>query len=172
MILDAPACPAISEVALFRSVAPVPVAAPRSSDATLISPRDWKVVTATAPGAEALLDGDGATIWSQPAPTTTPAGVTLDFGTTQTVAGFSLTPWRHPDKVSAPPRNYRAETSIDGKTWTAAADGEFQNIAYALATQRIPFTAPRPLRYLRLTFAATSVPAEKLAIADIGAFTR
>ncbi|WP_137898948.1 alpha-L-fucosidase [Sphingomonas sp. 2SG] len=172
VILDAPACPAISEVALFRSVAPAPVAAPRSSDATLISPRDWKVVTATAPGAEALLDGDGATIWSQPAPTTTPASVTLDLGTTQTVAGFSLTPWRHPDKVSAPPRNYRAETSTDGRTWTAAADGEFQNIAYALATQRIPFTTPRPLRYLRLTFAATAVPAEKLAIADIGAFTR
>ena len=88
------------------------------------------------------------------------------------VAGFSLTPWRHPDTVSAPPRSYHAETSVDGKSWTRAADGEFQNIAYALATQRIPFTAPRTVRYLRLSFAATAVPAAKLAIADIGAFTR
>ncbi len=84
----------------------VPVAAPPSHDAAVLSPRDWTVVTATAPGAEALLDGDGSTVWSQPAPTTTPASVTLDMGKTQTVAGFSLTPWRHPDKVSAPPRGY------------------------------------------------------------------
>ncbi|MEE8610849.1 MAG: alpha-L-fucosidase [Sphingomonas aquatilis] len=172
VILEAPACPAISELSLFLAVAPVPVAAPPSHDAAVLSPRDWTVVTATAPGAEALLDGDGSTVWSQPAPTTTPASVTLDMGKTQTVAGFSLTPWRHPDKVSAPPRGYTAETSTDGKTWTPAAQGEFQNIAYALSTQRIPFTTPRPVRYLRLTFAATAVPAQKLAIADVGAFTR
>ncbi|MCU6453439.1 alpha-L-fucosidase [Sphingomonas sp. A2-49] len=172
VILDAPACPAISEFALFRSVAPVPVAAPRSTDTAILSPRGWTIVAASAPGAEALLDGDGSTVWSQPAPAGTPASVTLDLGTAQRVAGFSLTPWRHPDKASAPPRGYRAETSLDGKTWAPAAEGEFQNIAYALATQRIPFTAPRSLRYLRLTFAATAVPAAKLAIADVGAFAR
>ena len=172
VILDAPACPAISELALFRSIAPVAVAAPRGTDDAVLSPREWTVVAASAPGAEALLDGDGSSIWSQPAPTGTPASVTLDLGKTQTVAGFSLTPWRHPDKQSAPPRGYRAETSVDGKTWIATADGEFQNIAYALATQRIPFATPRAMRYLRLSFAATAVPAAKLAIADVGAFTR
>lgn len=36
----------------------------------------------------------------------------------------------------------------------------------------VPFTAPRSIRYLRLTFAATAVPAAKLAIADVGAFVR
>ncbi len=172
VILDAPACPAISEFALFLGVAPVPVAAPRSNDAPILSPRDWTVVTASAPGAEALLDGDGSSIWSQPAPTATPASVTLDLGKAQIVAGFSLTPWRHPDRQSAPPRDYRAETSIDGRSWSPAAEGEFQNIAYALATQRIPFTMPRSLRYLRLTFPATAIPAAKLAIADVGAFAR
>ncbi|WP_230781526.1 alpha-L-fucosidase [Sphingomonas sp. Leaf37] len=172
VILDAPACPAISEFALFLGVAPVPVAAPRSNDAAILSPRDWTVVTASAPGAEALLDGDGSSIWSQPAPTATPASVTLDLGKAQIVAGFSLTPWRHPDRQSAPPRGYRAETSIDGRSWSPAAEGEFQNIAYALATQRIPFTTPRSLRYLRLTFPAMAIPAVKLAIADVGAFAR
>ncbi len=172
VILDAPACPAISEFALFLGVAPVPVAAPRSNDAAILSPRDWTVVTASAPGAEVLLDSDGSSIWSQPAPTATPASVTLDLGKAQIVAGFSLTPWRHPDRQSAPPRDYRAETSIDGRSWSPAAEGEFQNIAYALATQRIPFTTPRSLRYLRLTFPATAIPAVKLAIADVGAFAR
>lgn len=94
--------------------------------------------------------------------------MTRDLGKTQMVARFSLTPWRHPDTQSAPRRDYRTETSADGKTWTVAAEGKFQNIAYALATQRIPFTAPRAMRYLRLTFAATAVPAAKLAIADVG----
>ena len=172
VVLEAPACPAISEVALFRSVAPIAVAAPRRDDAAILSPRDWVIVVASAPGAEALLDGDGSSIWSQPAPSATPASVTIDLGKTQTVAGFSLTPWRHPDKESAPPRGYRAETSVDGKTWLLAAEGEFQNIAYALATQRIPFTSRRSLRYLRLTFAATAVPAAKLAIAGVGAFVK
>lgn len=172
VILEAPACPAISEVALFLSVAPVPVAAPRVVDAANLSTQGWTIAAASAPGAEAIIDGDGATVWSQPAPTTTPASVTIDLGKAQTVAGFSLTPWRHPDKVSSPPRGYRAETSIDGTTWSPAAEGEFQNIAYALSTQRIPFTTPRQVRYLRLTFAATAVPAQKLAIADVGAFAR
>ena len=172
VILDAPACPAISEVALFLAVAPVAVAAPAGRASAELSPRNWTIVAASAPGAEALLDGDGTTVWRQPAPTATPASVTLDIGAAQTVAGFSLTPWRHPDKGSAPPRGYRAETSVDGKSWTRAAEGEFQNIAYALATQRIPFAAPRSLRYLRLTFAATAIPAQSLAIADLGMFTR
>ena len=73
---------------------------------------------------------------------------------------------------SAPPRGYVAETSVDGKSWTPAGSGEFSNIAYALSTQRLPFTIVRPVRYLRLTFAEMSKPAEKLAIAGIGGFTK
>ncbi|WP_210357030.1 alpha-L-fucosidase [Sphingomonas beigongshangi] len=173
VILEAPVCPAISEIALFRSVAPADVAPPQSNDPTTLSTRGWKVVAATAPGAEALLDGDGSTVWTQPAPTTrAPAGVTLDIGGVQTIAGFSLTPWRHPDPDSAPPRGYRVETSLDGTSWAPAGDGEFPNIAYALSTQRIAFAAPVRARYLRLAFPAAAKPVGQLAIADIGAFTR
>ena len=173
VILDAPACPAISEFALFRSVAPVPVAPPRSSDPTILSPRGWTVVAASAPGAEALLDTDGSTVWSLPAPSdASPASVTLDTGAAQTIAGFSLTPWRHPTPDAAPPRGYRVETSVDGRNWTPAGEGEFPNIAYALSTQRIAFAAPVQARFLRLTFTAVAKPAAKLAIADLGAFTR
>ncbi len=103
VILEAPACPAISEMSLFRSVAPVAVAAPRGTDTAVLSPRDWKVFAATAPGAEALLDGDGSTVWSQPAPATTPASVTLDLGTAQRVAGFSLTPGATPTRSARRP---------------------------------------------------------------------
>ncbi|AXJ95694.1 MULTISPECIES: alpha-L-fucosidase [unclassified Sphingomonas] len=173
VILAAPACPAISELSLFRSVAPVAVAPPQSNGPTILSPRGWTIVAASAPGAETLLDTDGSTVWSQPAPTAaTPASVTVDMGAAQSLAGFSLTPWRHPDADSAPPRSYRAEISLDGKSWTPAGEGEFPNIAYALSTQRIGFAAPVRARYLRLTFSAVAKPVGKLAIADIGAFTR
>ncbi|MGE7204669.1 alpha-L-fucosidase [Sphingomonas sp. NPDC019816] len=171
-IVEAPVCPAISEVSLFQSVAPVPVPAIVSSDPTVLATTDWTIVSATAPGAEKLLDNDAKTIWVQPAPVAgKPASVTVDMGQVRDVAGFSLTPSRQVMIDAAPPRGYVAETSVDGKNWTAAGSGEFSNIAYALSTQRLPFSSPRPVRYLRLSFAQVAKPAAKLAIAGIGAFT-
>ncbi|MFV0921139.1 alpha-L-fucosidase [Sphingomonas parapaucimobilis] len=172
-IVDAPVCPAISEVSLFQSVAPVPVPAIVSSDPTVLATTGWTIVSATAPGAEKLLDNDAKTIWVQPVPVAgKPASVTVDMGQVRDVAGFSLTPSRQVMIDAAPPRGYVAETSVDGKSWTPAGAGEFSNIAYALSTQRLPFTSVRPVRYLRLTFAEMSKPAAKLAIAGIGGFTK
>ncbi|WP_428968385.1 alpha-L-fucosidase [Sphingomonas sp. Xoc002] len=172
-IVDAPVCPAISEVSLFQSVAPVSVPAIVSSDPTVLATTDWNIVSATAPGAEKLLDNDAKTIWVQPAPVAgKPASVTVDMGQVRDIAGFSLTPSRQVMIDAAPPRGYVAETSVDGKSWTPAGSGEFSNIAYALSTQRLPFSSVRPVRYLRLTFAEMSKPAAKLAIAGIGGFTK
>lgn len=169
-ILEAPACPALSEIALFRQVAPVPVARPRSNDLTLSS-RGWRIVAASAPGAEALLDDDAATRWTTPVPTAAaPVAVTIDLGDAPLLAGFSLTPSRTIAKGIVPPGTYRCETSLDGRIWQAAAQGEFANIAYALATQRITFATPRRARFLRMTFATTATPGDKLAIAGLGAF--
>jgi alpha-L-fucosidase len=173
-IVAAGACPAISEVALFRHVAPAPVLAVRVSDPTILPTAGWRIVAASPGGdPQHLLDDDAATVWSVPAPTPGhPAGVTIDLGATYPVAGFSLTPSRHVMVDAAPPRDYRAETSIDGAHWQTAASGEFSNIAYALATQRIPFAAARPARFLRLSFATTAVTAHNLTIAGIGAFSK
>ena len=172
-IVEAPVCPAISEVSLFRSVSPVPVPAIVSSDPTVLDTKGWTIVSASAPGAEKLLDNDAKTIWTQPAPAPgKPASVTVDMGQIRDVAGFSLTPSRQVMVDAAPPRGYVAETSVDGRNWTPAGAGEFSNIAYALSTQRLPFTSVRPVRYLRLTFAEMSKPAATLAIAGIGGFTK
>lgn len=172
-IVEAPVACAISEVSLFQSVAPVAVPAIVSSDPTVLATTAWRIVSATAPGAETLLDNDAKTIWTQPAPVAgKPASVTVDMGQVRDVAGFSLTPSRQVMVDAAPPRGYVAETSVDGNSWTPAGSGEFSNIAYALSTQRLPFTSVRPVRYLRLSFAELSKPAAKLAIAGIGGFTR
>lgn len=171
-ILEAPVSPAISEFALFRSAAPVDVPAIVSSDPTVLDTAGWKIVAASAPGAEKLLDNDAGTIWAQPAPGAgRPAGVTVALPETVLLAGFSLTPSRQVMTNAAPPRGYVAETSVDGKQWQPAATGEFSNIAYALSTQRITFDAPRNARYLRLRFAETALPTPRLAIAGIGGFT-
>ncbi|UIJ44311.1 alpha-L-fucosidase [Sphingomonas cannabina] len=171
-IVEAPACPAISEFALFRSVAPVPVPPIISSDPSVLDTSGWRIVEASAPDAERLLDNDAATIWLQPAPThDRPARVTIDLGKPVELAGFSLTPSRQVMTGAAPPKGYVAETSDDGTNWKPAASGEFSNIAYALSTQRIAFATPRQARYLRLTFAETAVTARRLAIAGIGGFT-
>jgi alpha-L-fucosidase len=170
-ILEAPVCPAISELALFRSVAPVDVPPIVSSDPTVLSTAAWRVVEASAPGAEKLLDNDAATIWIVPAPVAgKPARLVFDLGAQQMLGGFSLTPSRQVMTGAAPPHGYVAETSVDGRSWEPAAQGELPNIAYALSTQRLAFATPRPARYLRLTFARTAVPADRLAIAGIGAF--
>jgi len=170
-VLDAPACPAISEFALFRAAAPVPVPAIVSSDSTVLDVTNWKIVSASASGAERLLDNDAATIWVQARPMPgTPAQVTVDLGADTNLAGFSLTPSRQVMTDAAPPKGYIAETSLDNTNWEPGAVGEFANIAYALSTQRIAFARMRRARYLRLTFAEAAVPAAKLAIAGIGGF--
>jgi alpha-L-fucosidase len=170
-ILEAPVCPAINEIALFRSVAPVPVPPIVSSDPTVLSTANWRIVEASAPGAEKLLDNDAATIWTAPAPTPGhPVRVTVDLGSEITLAGFSLTPSRQVMTDASPPKGYVAETSVDGRSWQPAATGEFANIAYALSTQRIAFAQPRAARFLRLTFAESASASPKLAIAGIGGF--
>ena len=170
-ILDAPACPAIGEFALFASVAPVLVPPIVSTDPTILDVTKWRIVEASAPDAQKLLDNEAGTIWIQPSPQPgAPARVTVDLGASIALAGFSLTPSRQVMTDAAPPRSYVAEISAEGTNWEPAAAGEFSNIAYALSTQRIPFGRARSARYLRLTFAETAVPAASLAIAGIGGF--
>lgn len=162
----AEAGPTLREFALFLSVNPVQLPPAKASDTSIVARDGWKVIAASAPGAEAVLDDNARTAWTSPAP----ASLTIDLGKTERLAGFSLTPTRHVDPQAAPPARYGVETSIDGKNWIKPQEGEFQNINYARATQRIPFTAPREARYLRLSFPRPAVPAAAIAVATIGAF--
>ncbi|WP_333980989.1 discoidin domain-containing protein [Sphingomonas aerolata] len=118
-ILEAPACPAIREIALFRQVAPTAVATVVASDPSIVATTRWSIAAASAPGAQALLDNDTATSWALPAPKAgAPASVTIDLGATETLAGFSLTPSRAVMADTAPPRatgSRRAPTAPTGE---------------------------------------------------------
>jgi alpha-L-fucosidase len=62
------------------------------------------------------------------------------------------------------------EWSADGQSWQKATSGEFSNIAYARATQRIHFPAPVSARWLRFAFPASATGEANLSIAEISAF--
>lgn len=168
-VLEGSACPAISEIGLFLAVAPAAVAAISVAESGAIDARGWTVAAASAPGADRAIDGNPGTAWMPPAPAPGHlVSLTLAFPAQIPLGGFSLTPSREPIDDASPPSGYHAWTSLDGKVWEEAASGEFANIAYALATQRIMFDQSRPARFLRLEFAAAAVPARQLAIAEIG----
>lgn len=164
--VEAEAGPALREFALFRSVAPATLPPPAASDPRIVARDGWTIVKASAPGAEAVLDDNPRTAWTSPAP----ASIVIDMGKVERLAGFTFTPTRHVDPQAAPPAGYRVEVSLDGKSWGGLEQGEFPNINYARATQRIAFAAIREARYLRLRFDRPAVPAPAIAVAAIGAF--
>jgi alpha-L-fucosidase len=165
-IVDAPVCPAITEIALFRSVAPRAVPRIRSKNAGLLDRSAWRIIASSAPGAEAILDGDATTPW-RAVPT---ASLTIDLGKVERMSGFTLTPLRDVTEKSGPPARYAVETSLDGKHWQPLKDGEFSNIANARQTQRVRFDSIASGRMLRFTFPLVATAAPTIAIAEIGAF--
>lgn len=162
----AEAGPTLREFALFLSVAPAQLPPARISDPSIVTRTKWTIADATGSGAQAVLDNNAKTAWTSPAP----ASISIDMGAVEPLAGFTLTPTRHVDPQAAPPARYRVETSIDGAQWTPAGEGEFQNINYARATQRIAFTSARQARFLRIAFPRPAVAAPAIAVATIGAF--
>ncbi|MBB5699450.1 alpha-L-fucosidase [Sphingomonas yantingensis] len=164
--VEAEAGPALCRIALYRSVAPRTLPPAVASDPSLISSAGWRIVAASADGGAALFDDNAKTAWQSPAP----ASVTIDLGRTEALRGFLLTPTRHVDPDAAPPSRWRAETSLDGKSWTAAGEGEFANINYARATQRPAFAGVRQARFLRLHFPVPAVPAPRIAVAGLAGF--
>lgn len=165
-VVEAPVCPSISEVALFRQVAPAGVALPEVRGDDAIVPGGWTIVSASAPGAERLFDGDTSTSWQVPFPDADgEAKVTIALGRAERVTGFVLTPSRAVMTNASPPRRYRLELSNDGRTWRAVAQGEFSNIANSLTPQHIKF-ASSEAGFARLTLMGLARPAAHLAVAE------
>ncbi len=132
---------------------------------------DWKIASASAPGAEALIDdGRGSTWRASLGDTAKPCAVTLDLGQARALRGFTLLPaWDRPRGAGAPAA-YRVMTSLDGMAWAPAAEGEFSNIAASLAPQRITFAA-RQARYLKLEITRAAKGEGEIVFAELGVIT-
>ena len=167
-IVDAPVCPAISEIALFRQVDPAGVELPAARPNDVLPPEAWSIIAAAAPGAEELTDDDSGTVWRVPVTDPTQeVSITMKLAVPVRLRGFVLIPSRAVMTDAAPPKRYRVEASMDGKTWTTARTDEFSNIANALTPQRIVFPSSPTAAFVRLSLIGLAAPARNMAIAGV-----
>ena len=112
----------------------------------------WKVVDfdsqqRDAP-ASAAIDGKAETRWETTA-TPGPHHITIDMGSPRRIAGLTYLP-RQDGMAYGLVRQYKIETSLDGKTWTVVVpSGEFANLRNnpELQTVRFPAINARFLRF-------------------------
>ncbi len=165
-IIEASACPAITEFALFRSVAPVAVHSLRNAADEVVSPSLWKVQKASAPGAETLFGAPSAA-WRSPSP----ASFEIDLGQPEVCRGFVLTPLETDPPQAGPPARFTVELSWNGTDWEPVADGELSNIVNARQPQRILFPRARG-RYIRFFFPTAATNAPDIAIGKLTLLAR
>jgi alpha-L-fucosidase len=87
------------------------------------------------------------------------------MGSTKKLKGFTFTP-RHDGLLAGVPDRYRFETSLDGTTWSQAAEGEFGNLRENPVKQTVSF-APASARYFRFT-GLHALEKNHVSVAEIG----
>ncbi len=136
---------------------------------------DWKIVRASAPGAERLIDELNRTDWIAPLTGADgkPCSVTIDLGRSVDVRGFVLKPGWHAPQGAGDPAAWTVRVGDDpALTGPPQERGEFSNIAANQAPQRLAFARPRHGRYIEIAFTRTAKGEQRLAIAEIGILTR
>ncbi|MBB4843652.1 alpha-L-fucosidase [Paucibacter oligotrophus] len=128
----------------------------------------WRIVQASAPGAEALFDEAPATLWESPLA----AELTLSLGRTHELRGFSLMPAAQLPAGAGAPVRYVCQLSLDGETWSLAGQGEFSNIAANSGLQTLRFAKPWRAGFVRLQFPQATAEQGRIAFAELGVLTR
>lgn len=153
-ITAALAVPCLSEFSLFKEPEGV-----RGPNAGLVrrKPVGWSVVASSNDGkgakADKAIDGDVSTFWhTHPVAgeLPPPQSFTVDTGKERKAKGFFYVPRQDNTRHGLTDR-YRFEGSLDGKTWTILAEGEFGNLRANPQEQAVTFTTPTSLRYFRFT---------------------
>ncbi len=130
-----------------------------------VAPARWRVLAGDAK-AQQVIDGQADSWWA--CPENGPQEIVIDLGETLDLRGFTYLPMQA-RWISGFIREYECLTSLDNKTWTPAAEGEFGNILNSPIRQRVAFDA-RPARYLKLIAKAT-VDGRPASFAEIGVLT-
>lgn len=136
---------------------------------------DWKILRASAPGAERLIDELNRTDWIAPlvGPDGKPCSVTIDLGRNLDVRGFVLKPGWHAPQGAGDPATWTVRIGDDpALAGPVQESGEFANIAANQAPQRLAFRRPHHGRYVEIAFTRTAKGEKQLAIAEIGILTR
>jgi len=168
-ILNASACPAISEVSVYLE----PESSRKESLAALtegiekgLPKQSWKVVNPAVPATQRLIDGDPTTFWYS-GKGEAPQSITIDMGDLKDVSSILYLP-RQDFNMAGTIITYSVALSLDGKTWREnVAKGEFSNIINNPVQQRIKLPNVQKARFFRLS-ALQTVPSG-LSGAEIGA---
>lgn len=146
---------AILPKAAKTAIAVPPVQLPPGTASAAARFQNWKLhsVTSEQGGGERAahaFDGNPDTFWHSKwdcGADPYPHAIACDYGEEKTVAGFwALT--RQDGNSNGRVRNYRVETSLDGKDWTVVKEGAFPNTDDMI---EVRYDKPVKARYFRLT---------------------
>lgn len=168
-ILEAAACPCLSEVSLWLEPTGVPDTLVAADPKAL--PKDrWQATAsgaATAHPASHAIDGDPNTRWAtQDTAQGPPQALTLDLAAMHELAAVTVLP-RQDGTAEAMVDRYRLEWSADGATWSAPQEGEFSNLRANPVEQRITLPEGVKARYLRFT-ALRVLDGAQVSVAELG----
>lgn len=147
-IVDARACPCISEFSLLRYPEEIPLnetSTPSAGEKDYLPTVKW---TSNMKGAEKAWDGDVSTYWQS-----NKDSLVIDLGEECQFSGFCYLPKQNNDYQAMTDR-YRFEISMDGKKWKEVASGEFPNIRANPIRQNVTF--PQSVRARFVRFIGTS----------------
>jgi alpha-L-fucosidase len=148
-VLDAAASPALRGVGLFLLPPEAAARGPRAQPARAMRMR---VLAASSPGADALLDGNPDTLWLARG---TPPQVTLALDEGTTLTAIALVPARHLPPGAGHPLRCEVQVSTDARRWRIAADAELANVAANPIEQYLQFDRARAARYVRVRITRT-----------------
>lgn len=123
-------------------------------------------------GVEKLLDDDPETYWHTYHKNKTlsapPHWVVLDMGRVVNAAAFTFQTRLEPGVPDAIPDKYQFLLSLDGETWTLAAEGEFANIKASPGMRTVGLSRPMAGRYLKFVALHAIDDGNYVAVAGLG----
>ena len=139
-----------------------------------MSKKGWKIHSFSyqalpGGGAERTIDNNPRTLWNtygKDGERGVPQYVAVDMGREVTLSAFLCLPRSDSVRHSLVDR-YRYEVSLDGKTWTPVAEGEFSNIRNNPVLQTVPLKKPVKARYFRFT-ALHAIGSIHVSVAELG----
>lgn len=121
---------------------------------------------------ENAIDGNPKSTWFTDRENKLPASVTVDFGETLRLKGFTYLP-RQDGRNEANIFKFNLEVSVDGENWkTVLMEKEFSNIGNNPILQKVMFPEPKIAKFMRLTCISDIHNEGWMNIAELDVITR
>ncbi len=133
-----------------------------------ISRKKWKIVGIDDGKVNNIIDGNRNTDWFQSRNNKLPAGIVIDLGEQQNLAGFRYLPSQ--SRNAGIITNYQFLVSSDNEQWSVVDDGEFSNIKNNPLWQIKKF-APVKGRYIKLIATRNTQENDAVGYAEIDVIT-